>query len=590
MAMVIKNNMSAQHILGEVGRNNKALSNSLKKVSSGMKINDAGDDASGYAISERMRVQIRGLEQDIRNCQNGISLMKVAEGAVASSIAIMRTMKEKALDAANDTNTDLDRATIQKELDEVIDQIDDNANVTYNGKYLINGEMQVKIDTDREQIVAALNTEWIANSLERIEQAYGLTFRDGGTTVREMDVKFVENPGAFALATCAWTSGADGQAKSLTMTINMSNVEPLNMESPDGLSRGGTLDRTIAHELTHALMAANINYLGALPTFIVEGTASYIQGFDDWTGTLASHDRSWLQTKISSNSTHEGGSNDPYEAGYIFLRYLTAQSPGDGQEVIRRFMASLSTTSKQGIEALDEAVEAASKGKFATRDDVLDSLLADFDTLGDMTAFLKDFCGIDLTNKDVGSTLGSDAGGSKAMASSDVVPEAGSTRFWYLPSGGYSSIGELLVKWPDGSSAKMGKFTLQTGTKANQAMKLSFNDMRAEGLGLKDKDGKKISVRTRDDANDTIRVVDEALQKAIEQQTTIGAIQSRLEFTISNLTTASENVQSSESTIRDADMAREMTEYTKANVLLQAAQSMLAQANQSSSTVLSLLQ
>ena len=132
--MVVKNNMSAINTLNTLNKNHGALSKSLQKVSSGMKINSAADDASGYAISERMRVQIRSLDQDNKNTQNGSALMKVAEGAVQSTVDILKTLKEKVINAANDTNTDSDRAQIQKELDQSIDQINDNANVTYNGK------------------------------------------------------------------------------------------------------------------------------------------------------------------------------------------------------------------------------------------------------------------------------------------------------------------------------------------------------------------------------------------------------------------------------------------------------------------------
>ena len=131
---------------------------------------------------------------------------------------------------------------------------------------------------------------------------------------------------------------------------------------------------------------------------------------------------------------------------------------------------------------------------------------------------------------------------------------------------------------------------LQVGTKSNQAIKVGLTDMRAEALGLQAKDGTTLNISTKEYANAAINVLDSAVQKALDQQTTIGAVQSRLEYTSSNLTTASENVQSSESTIRDADMAKEMTNYTKNNVLMQAAEAMLSQANQSSSSVLSLLQ
>ena len=144
--MVVKNNMSAINTLNTLNKNHSALAKSLQKVSSGMRINSAADDASGYAISERMRVQIRSLDQDNRNTQNGNSMMKVAEGAVSSTVEILKTLKEKVINAANDTNTDSDRQQIQKELDQSIDQINDNANVTYNGKYLVDGSHNRKVN------------------------------------------------------------------------------------------------------------------------------------------------------------------------------------------------------------------------------------------------------------------------------------------------------------------------------------------------------------------------------------------------------------------------------------------------------------
>lgn len=129
----------------------------------------------------------------------------------------------------------------------------------------------------------------------------------------------------------------------------------------------------------------------------------------------------------------------------------------------------------------------------------------------------------------------------------------------------------------------------QTGIKSNQSVKIGFSDMRATALGLRATDGSTLSISTQANANAAISVVDLALEKALKQQTTIGSVESRLEYTASNLTTAGENTTASESVIRDADMAKEMTAYTKNNVISQAAQSMLAQANQNSSQALNLL-
>ena len=132
-------------------------------------------------------------------------------------------------------------------------------------------------------------------------------------------------------------------------------------------------------------------------------------------------------------------------------------------------------------------------------------------------------------------------------------------------------------------------FCTQTGTKANQNMKTTLGDLRASALGLRGSDGSVINVSSREGATAAISVLDNAMSRALDQQTTIGAQSSRLDCTISNLTTQSENLTSAMSTIMDADMAKEMTEYTRDNILVQAAQAMLAQSNQNMGWFLSLL-
>ena len=130
--------------------------------------------------------------------------------------------------------------------------------------------------------------------------------------------------------------------------------------------------------------------------------------------------------------------------------------------------------------------------------------------------------------------------------------------------------------------------TFHIGPNANVAIKVGMQDMRAQALGLKG-GVERLSVRTKEDANAAINVIENALTKALDQQIDIGSVLSRLDYTKSNIITARDNDQESESVIRDADMAKEMTNYTKYNVLSQTAQAMLAQANQNSTAVLSLL-
>ena len=433
MAMVVKNNMSALSTLNTLNKNTKALSKSLQKVSSGMKINSAADDASGYAISERMRVQIRSLDQANSNAQNGGSMLKVAEGAVSSTVEILKTLKEKAVNAANDTNTDADRATIQKEMDQSIDQINDNANVTFNGQYLVDGSKNKKVtQTTTTMTNQALSTGTASNTA-----LTGLKARNGDSL----------NIHSTDTVTISYVK--DGKTYTSSTTVGSTN----------------TLGDVIK------------NLTGTAIKITSAGTHI---GLDASTNTVATASGENAITIQSTSSGIEG-----QIAG--FTMYITDNK------------GNVNKSANAALDAFDESIRAE-------------------------------------------------------------------------------------------NSSTDNSIVMQVGTKAGQSINVGLSDMKAIALGLQGKDGNTLSVGNQEKANAAINVLDSAIQKALDQQTTIGSIESRLEYTQSNLTTASENVTAAESTIRDADMAKEMTEYTKNNVLMQAAQSMLAQANQSSSNALSLLQ
>ena len=432
MAMVVKNNMSALTTLNTLNKNTTALSKSLQKVSSGMKINSAADDASGYAISERMRVQIRSLDQANSNAQNGGSMMKVAEGAVSSTVEILKTLKEKAVNAANDTNTDADRATIQKEMDQSIDQINDNANVTFNGQYLVDGSHNKKTN--------ATTTAMTNQSL------YSGT--NGSTALTDLKARNGDSLNIHSTDTVTVSYVQDGKTVTSSMTVGAKNLD------------------TVIKDLTNNKVS-------------ITSTNSKI-GLDGSSNQLYTASGENAIT-IASNESGIGGQI----AGFTI--YVTDNK------------GNVNKSANAALDAFDETIRAQ--------------------------------------NKSVDNSI-----------------------------------------------------VMQVGTKAGQSINVGLTDMKAMALGLQGKAGNTLSIGNQEKANAAINVLDAAIQKALDQQTTIGSIESRLEYTQSNLTTASENVTAAESTIRDADMAKEMTEYTKNNVLLQAAQSMLAQANQSSSNALSLLQ
>lgn len=443
MAMVVKNNIAALNTLNTMTRNNSALTKSLQKVSSGMKINSAADDASGYAISEKMRVQIRSLDQANQNSQNGNSLLKTAEGAVSSTVDILKTLKEKVVNAANDTNTTADRQIIQKELNQAIDQINDNANVTFNGKTLIDGSMNKKITTATTTVFTNQNLSTATGATTALT---ALADRDGNTLdIKSTDtvkISFVRNGKSFT------TSFSVGTVSTLTSVFAAAN----------------TMDGS---------------------AFAAAPTASSLLGAD--------------ATGVSAYTAD----------GATAISIAAGASGTTGQ--IAGFSVSITGTDGNVKKSINQKLDAFSE-----------------------------------------TIRAQNVSGDNAL-------------------------------------------TLQIGTKSNQSITVGLTDMRAQALGLQGADTltgtvKTIDVTTRDNANVAINVMDSAIKKALDEQTNIGAVESRLDYTSANLTTSSENVSAAESTIRDANMAKEMTEYTKNNVLLQASQAMLAQANQSTSSVLSLLQ
>lgn len=583
MAMVVKNNMSAVGTLNTLNKNESALRKSLEKVSSGMKINGAADDASGYAISEKMRVRIRGLDQAKANTQNATSMLKTAEGALQSTIDIMKTLKEKAINSANDHNSDADRATMQKEVDQLVEQIDDNASATFNGKALFDDSNRAAKTVD-QQIIKALNSEWIQNSLEMIKESYGVDFMEDGTMVDKMTVELKDdgNTGTLAYVECT-TDGV--RTHSLNLVVNMYYYNDMDMEDVNGSSSKGYLDRTIAHEMTHAVMAANIEKFDSLPLYIIEGMAELTHGIDDVRQTnLKNMTAADYTTLFDTGGTQ--GTDEPYAGGFALLRYMAANSGGSGKAATTRFMDVLK---ERGADAIDDAVAQATGGHFSSLKAMTDKFLEDLRAATTTENFYKNKCGINLYNKDVGGIMGLDAEGKELRTADSTVPEGGSVKYWIYPEDTKTLIDGLTVEWP-AFQREIGGWVYQTGTKSNDAIHVAINDIHAEALGLRAKDGTNISVSNWSDATAAIRQLDKSLDRALGYQTKIGAILSRLEYTAGNLTTASENTQASESVIRDADMAKEMTNYTKNNVLMQSAQSMLAQANQNSSSVLSLLQ
>ena len=431
MSMMVKNNIEALRVINLLDQNTNMMQKDLTKVATGMKINTAQDDSAPWAISERMRMRIRALEQDNQNVQNDAALMKTAEGSVANTIEILKTLKERAIDSANDSNTDEDRATIQKEVDQFIDQIDDNALVQFNGKYLVDGS--------KNNAFAASKTVLLNQSLST----------DAGTGTALTDLKNRVDESLGILDTDYYT------------------VSWVN---------NGTTNTTSGSVGTKTL------------NDIVSGGVS---------GTLMAI-----------------AENDIIDQNKYNLNLYTPDK-------------------KEGI------------------------------------ALVANNAGV--TQQISGFTISITDGQGNVKKSANSALDA-----FKLYQRAENQTGDKAL-------------TFHTGSEANVAIKVGMGDMRAEALGLKG-DEYKLSVTTKEKANAAINVIDNALTMALNQQVDIGSVLSRLDYTSANIITARDSDQESESVIRDADMAKAMTDYTKSNVLVQSAQAMLMQANQNPSAVLSLLQ
>ena len=512
MALVVKNSIESARILNTLDKNSKSQSKSLAKLSTGMKIISAQDDASGYGITECMKAQIRSLEQDIQNAQNDLSLMKTVDGAISRTIEVLRALKEKAINAANDSNTDDDRHTIQKEMDQFIDQVDDNALVTFNGKYLLDGSKNFRSENGTK---TAFTNMSLHTSTTAASALTDLRARNGA----HLEISSTDRVTASVVI--------GGKTYVSTFAVNP-NALALIMDEYDegsGMGRDGVILGSLSLEnITLNDIFERLN--------IVTEKAGIGRVFG------------------SANFTSKTPNNEAPIGSRPGI-------PGIGRGI------------HPEINNPNELVHAGAMiGKNAAGDAVRTS---DGTTGFTVTAATIGYGYKGGQISGINISITDSQGNIKRVANS--VLDAFNL-----------SIREMNINKEDNS------LNFHIGADANQSIKVGLTDMRSEALGLKGSNGTKLKVTTKEFANAAISVIDSALIKAIDQQTDIASVETRLEYTDNNLMISAENVQNSESTIRDTDMGKEVAEYARSNVLLQSAESMLAQANQNLSAVLSLLQ
>jgi len=537
MAMVVQHNLKAMNTNRQLGISTNALSKSTEKLSSGYRINRAADDAAGLAISEKMRSQIRGLNQASSNSQDGISMIQTAEGALQESHSILQRMRELAVQAANGTETDEDRANLQDEITQLQSELDRiSTDTEFNTMKLLDGSLNG------------------GGSVSEAGPKFGVYDTDLQGFVTS-DVKSVK----IATTTTATQGGESAiwDKGGTTLTLNLHANTTYTEAELDNLIKNAKQEDSTATN-TPAKVELNLNNGTYTATAATNGTATIAGKKSEVAATaLATAEGSFIgANKIKITANRYGADND------ITINIYFDKEAGEEKFELGTAATYTSTgaLSDKGQYDLHLAT-----GKEYTEGDI-EKLLA---TQGFSASV--EFSGSD---PDQPNTL------------FIVAPAAAKTTLALTGGTGLGDTDAYLGQKNYDIKAGGEGVTLQVGANYGQTISFGIGNMSSVALGV---DGTKVDVSTQTGAQDALDSIDGAIGTVSKQRSLLGAIQNRLEHTISNLDNTAENLQAAESAIRDVDMADEMVQYSKNNIIQQAATSMLAQANQSNQGVLSLL-
>ena len=571
-----------------------AQSKSTEKLSSGYRINRAADDAAGLTISEKMRKQIRGLDRASTNAEDGVSAVQTAEGALTEVHSMLQRMNELATQSANGTNSTTDRKAIQDEIDQLSTEIDRVSETTkFNETYLLKGNTdgatsKVKLNahdaglagklTDNGNGTATFKADTLAvgdkvkiagkeytigNSADSADYAKKDTIKTTVDGVGDSVTSGNTTTSIVAKVTTATATGAtwaandkfkdaDGNEWTVATATNATNHEVKAADVSNYLKDGCTIVSN----------AANTKLAG---TSVVDDLGKNEVSIADTTGITA------LQNGIKAGDTVTVNGT---------TKTVTAETPKTYDEIKTAVAAGTAgaTTMSIGSKGYTLATTTDAAAGKITQDDFL-ALIKDGDkvTVGanTYTAIIKSSDDDSITLEDAYSKMAKELETASSIGADTAAAVKNNGNGTFDITKGTVDVKESL------------SFNLHVGADADSTNKITvdIDSMSSAGLGIKG-----IKADTEQDATYAIDAIADAISQVSSQRSALGAIQNRLEHTINNLDNVVENTTSAESRIRDTDMAEEMVNYSKNNILAQAGQSMLAQANQSNQGVLSLLQ
>ncbi len=569
MSSTINTNIGALNSSRHLSATNLDLSRSLERLSSGLRINSAKDDAAGLAITERMTSQIRGLNQATRNANDGISMLQTADGALASVSGSLQRIRELSVQAANATNSADDRRALQTEVNQLIQEVERVAATTSfnNEKIFDSSTASVVGDLNQVAVIYGLQSGWLEQAESMIQQHFGLT-ADGADLNIELTT-FTDGAGGTA-ARVGGLVPASGKATNVTLQIDMADFTPPNL--PDGGTAPFYNDRIIAHEMVHAVMYRSVN-IGEIvnandQTWFLEGAAEFIHGADErLTTSITNVGIAGVVTaagNFGSAGGAWGGTSDEYSAAYSAVRYLHQEVKNNGGNGIKDIMTFMN---QNPAATLDDAINATTT--FATAD------LFNADFVANGAAFIAS---MNLSDADTGAIGGANADGGAVKTAESVVLNSSVKGTTTNPLNGFNENWEDIVGTATTSNVK----SLQVGANKDQTLDVSFGAVNTNALAITDVD-------LITNAGFAIAQMDMALNYINEERAKVGAQLNRLDSAIANNQTSAESITASRSRIKDADFASETASLTRSQIMQQAALAVTAQANSSPQMLLSLL-
>ena len=523
MGMVVRSNIMAVNAQRQLGMNNSSVGKALEKLSSGYRINRAGDDASGLAISEKMKAQIKGLDTASLNAQDGVSVVQTAEGALTEVHNMLNRMTELATRAANGINSDQNRQSLQDEIKELQTEIDRISKATnFNSINLLDGSLGG--GTSGAAGVPAINGDGLGNLTETAANA-------GNTVIGKAAFTVQNNLKAGDSLTYSLTVSEDGTAKVIDITLEVSADGKSLTYNGESVSALGATNQASDTEQAKALAAAINKHADLKKSFTAAENAGDIT----------------LTHKVKGESAPS-------------ISLIEAPAAAGAEK-------ATATTVTKGTDAFQSGAPVSDQVFTVNGKKFMFASSADKAAAADPNVTV------------VVQAAGTIAQGDLEKMAALIEKETG-----YKPT-----VNGTNFEWK--SDAKNGKagngLVLQIGDTADSfnQITVSIDDMSSKGIGVAG-----VDISSREGAAAAIDTIRAGIDKVSAQRAVLGATQNRLEYTIDNLDTTSENIQAANSRIRDTDMAKMMMEYTKMNVLTQSAQAMLAQANQQPQSVLQLLQ